>query len=54
MTTYKASVIKEVYADFHTGEYIVNCPYCEEINVLPNGNRGQFICGNCNKIFNVK
>lgn len=54
MNGFKASVIIEVYADFYRGEYVLNCPYCHELNILPDSNRGYRICGSCKQIFNVR
>lgn len=54
MNGFNASVIKEVYAGFYMGEYVLNCPYCHELNKLPDDGRGYRICGACRQIFDVR
>ena len=54
MNGFKAMRIKKVYADFYRGEYVLNCPYCYELNILPDDENGYCICGSCGQIFDVK
>ena len=58
MNCFEASIIEMVFAkkceNIHPDNWYVNCPYCHELNILPDSNRGYRICGSCKQIFDVR
>lgn len=58
MNCFNASVIKIVYArqckNFNPDYKYLHCPYCHELNKLPDSETGYLICGSCKQIFDVR